>query len=37
MMETFLDEASVRNLDVECIQAITRPPYFTNYTGAGQR
>ena len=34
IMQTFLDQASVRNLDTGCIQAITRPPFFTNYTGA---
>lgn len=37
IMDKFLAQASVRNLDTGCIQSITRPPFFTNYTGAGQR
>ncbi|MEX2262021.1 MAG: alpha/beta hydrolase [Bryobacteraceae bacterium] len=32
----FLDQASLRNLDPACLQSQRRPPFFVNYTGAGQ-
>ena len=36
LIGAFLDHASVRNLDTGCVQAVRRPPFFTNYTGADQ-
>jgi pimeloyl-ACP methyl ester carboxylesterase len=29
----FLDTASVRGLDVACVDSLRRPPFFTSYTG----
>ncbi|MEO8026073.1 MAG: alpha/beta hydrolase [Bryobacteraceae bacterium] len=34
LMEQFLDEASVKNLDPACLQSQHRPPFFVTYTGA---
>jgi pimeloyl-ACP methyl ester carboxylesterase len=34
LIEKFLDEASVKNLDPACLQSLKRPPFFVNYTGA---
>jgi fermentation-respiration switch protein FrsA (DUF1100 family) len=36
LIGTFLNEASVRNLDPACLQSQHRPPFFVNYTGANQ-
>lgn len=36
LMQQFLDEGSVKNLDPACIQTQHRPPFFVNYTGAQQ-
>jgi pimeloyl-ACP methyl ester carboxylesterase len=36
LMAKFLDQASVANLDPACLQSQHRPPFFVNYTGAGQ-
>ena len=32
----FLDQASVKDLDAECLQSQHRPPFFLSYTGADQ-
>ncbi len=34
LIEKFLDEGSVQNLDPACLQSQKRPPFFVNYTGA---
>jgi pimeloyl-ACP methyl ester carboxylesterase len=34
LMQQFLDQASVKDLDPACIQSLHRPPFFVNYTGA---
>lgn len=36
LIAKFLDQASVKNLDSACLQSQHRPPFFVNYTGAGQ-
>jgi pimeloyl-ACP methyl ester carboxylesterase len=33
----FLDRASAEGLDVACVTTLTRPPFFTSYTGPEQR
>jgi pimeloyl-ACP methyl ester carboxylesterase len=30
----FLDSASVKGIDASCVRALSRPPFFTSYTGA---
>jgi len=36
LIEQFLNDASVKNLDPACLQAQKRPPFFVNYTGASK-
>jgi pimeloyl-ACP methyl ester carboxylesterase len=33
----FLDRAGAATLDVDCVNSLTRPPFFTSYTGPGPR
>jgi pimeloyl-ACP methyl ester carboxylesterase len=33
----FIDRAGSEGLDPGCVNALTRPPFFTSYTGPGQR
>ena len=37
LVGAFLDRASVDGLDVSCVRGLTRPPFFTSYTGPGQQ
>jgi len=36
LVGAFFDSASVDGLDVSCVRGLTRPPFFTSYTGPGQ-
>ena len=36
LVATFLDRASVDGLDGSCLNALSRPPFFTSYTGPGR-
>ena len=33
----FLDRGSLEGLDATCVRGLSRPPFFTSYTGPGQR
>jgi pimeloyl-ACP methyl ester carboxylesterase len=33
----FLDRGSLDGLDATCVRGLSRPPFFTSYTGPGQR
>jgi pimeloyl-ACP methyl ester carboxylesterase len=33
----FLDRASARDIEPACVQSLSRPPFFTSYTGPGTR
>ena len=35
LVGAFLDRASVDGLDASCVRGLTRPPFFTSYTGPG--
>jgi pimeloyl-ACP methyl ester carboxylesterase len=37
LVGTFLDTASVEGLQTACVNALSRPPFFTSYTGPEER
>jgi pimeloyl-ACP methyl ester carboxylesterase len=37
LVGAFLDSASVAGLDASCVRGLTRPPFFTSYTGPEQQ